>query len=105
MQVLRIAYSSDLLRWPRNSASTGIGQLNAQAILVENQSTLARLLWECAVKRRRFPVGKSPTRQTLQPKANPSNLTANQASGSTLLTIGLTNLVAGPINHNYQNTL
>ena len=28
-----------------------------------------RLLWVCAVKRRRFPVGASPTRQSLQPEA------------------------------------
>src|SRR5450756_2665582 len=27
------------------------------------------LLWVCAVKRRRFPVGASPTRQPLQPEA------------------------------------
>src|SRR5437016_12603429 len=27
------------------------------------------LLWECAVQRRRFPVGASPTRQPLQPEA------------------------------------
>ena len=27
------------------------------------------LLWVCAVTRRRFPVGASPTRQTLQPEA------------------------------------
>src|ERR1700759_5785575 len=26
-------------------------------------------LWVCAVTRRRFPVGASPTRQTLQPEA------------------------------------
>ena len=27
------------------------------------------LKWVCAVKRRRFPVGASPTRQPLQPEA------------------------------------
>ena len=27
------------------------------------------LLWVCAVKRRRFPVGASPTRRPLQPEA------------------------------------
>ena len=27
------------------------------------------LRWVCAVKRRRFPVGASPTRQPLQPEA------------------------------------
>src|SRR5437762_11662333 len=30
---------------------------------------LQRPLWVCAVKRRRFPVGASPTRQPLQPEA------------------------------------
>src|SRR3954454_15504358 len=30
---------------------------------------LRRLLWVCAVRRRRFPVGASPTRQPLQPEA------------------------------------
>jgi hypothetical protein len=29
----------------------------------------ARPLWVCAVTRRRFPVGASPTRQPLQPEA------------------------------------
>lgn len=28
-----------------------------------------RLLWVCAVTRRRFPVGASPTRPSLQPEA------------------------------------
>jgi hypothetical protein len=28
-----------------------------------------RLLWVCAVERRRFPVGESPTRQSFQPEA------------------------------------
>ncbi len=28
-----------------------------------------RSLWVCAVQRRRFPVGASPTRQSLQPEA------------------------------------
>jgi len=30
---------------------------------------LERLVWVCAVKRWRFPVGASPTRQPLQPEA------------------------------------
>jgi hypothetical protein len=32
-------------------------------------SVSRRLFWVCAVTRRRFPVGASPTRQTLQPEA------------------------------------
>src|SRR5215510_5018546 len=32
-------------------------------------SSIRRLRWVCAVQRRRFPVGASPTRQTLQPEA------------------------------------
>jgi hypothetical protein len=32
-------------------------------------SHLKRLLWRCAVTRRRFPVGANPTRQPLQPEA------------------------------------
>ena len=37
-----------------------LGLLEAQA---------ERLLYVCAVRRRRFPVGASPTRRTLQPEA------------------------------------
>src|SRR5712672_396717 len=36
--------------------------------MMEHGSTQSRLL-ACAVERRRFPVGASPTRQTLQPEA------------------------------------
>jgi hypothetical protein len=35
---------------------------------------LARPLWVCAVQRRRFPVGASPTRQPLQPEATGADM-------------------------------
>src|SRR6202035_5575654 len=34
-----------------------------------NAAVTESLLWVCAVERRRFPVGVSPTRQPLQPEA------------------------------------
>ena len=37
--------------------------------VAEEMDTEDGQLWVCAVKRRRFPVGASPTRQPLQPEA------------------------------------
>jgi len=36
------------------------------------------LLWVCAVERRRFPVGASPTRQPLQPEATGAAMEATK---------------------------
>ena len=38
-------------------------------LLVQTADEPQCLLWVCAVQRRRFPVGASPTRQSLQPEA------------------------------------
>ena len=40
-----------------------------EAELDDIYETERRLLYVCAVTRRRFPVGASPTRRTLQPEA------------------------------------
>jgi hypothetical protein len=37
-------------------------------------SMVLRLLWVCAVKRRRFPAGASPARQPLQPEATGADM-------------------------------
>src|ERR1700682_1249998 len=48
----------------------GLDQQRAQTFEAGGGRIIARCPgWVCAVKRRRFPVGASPTRQPLQPEA------------------------------------
>jgi hypothetical protein len=53
--------------WPPQSPNPRNGNPTTfcEAAILEGQ----RLKWVCAVTRRRFPVGASPTRQPLQPEA------------------------------------
>src|SRR3984893_17855905 len=54
---------------PRQCADL-VGQWREELLASISTSGLTEChLWVCAVKRRRFPVGASPTRQPLEPEA------------------------------------
>src|ERR1700688_2978035 len=44
-------------------------RVSAQVVLAVRHAVEERPVFACAVRRRRFPVGASPTRRTLQPEA------------------------------------
>jgi hypothetical protein len=78
-QVLTIIRPETLARWHRagfrcywrwkSRPQGGRPQIDTELRRLVRRMSVENPLWGCAVKRRRFPVGVSPTRQPLQPVA------------------------------------
>jgi hypothetical protein len=79
LQVLTIIRPETLVRWHRagfrrywrwrSRPLGGRPQIETELRALIQRMSVENPLWGCAVKRRRFPVGVSPTRQPLQPEA------------------------------------
>src|ERR1700686_3616637 len=79
LQVLTIVQPETLVRWHRagfrcygrwkSRPQGGRPQIDTELRVLIRRMSVENPLWGCAVKRRRFPVGVSPTRQPLQPEA------------------------------------
>ena len=79
LQVLTIIRPETLVRWHRagfrcywrwkSRPLGGRPQIETELRVLIRQMSVENPRWGCAVQRRRFPVGVSPTRQPLQPEA------------------------------------
>src|ERR1700738_1880391 len=79
LKVLTIIRPETLVRWHRadfrcywrwkSRRRGGRPQIETELRVLIRRMSVENPLWGCAVKRRRFPVGVSPTRQPLQPEA------------------------------------